>query len=55
MKGMKRPVRETFKEFKPFSESLPLRAKEPEQKKIRSVISQENFKETYLQIFKINS
>lgn len=43
-------VRETFKEFKPLSEGIALRIREPEQKEIRTVISHGNFKETYLQI-----
>jgi zinc protease len=47
---MEDKLKKTFKEFKPSSESLPKRMEEPEQIGVRSVISHENFKETYLQI-----
>jgi len=47
---MEDKLKKTFKEFKPSSESLPKRMEEPEQIGVRSVISHENFQETYLQI-----
>ena len=47
---MEDKLKNTFKEFKPSSESLPKRMQEPEQMGVRSIISQGNFKETYLQI-----
>ena len=47
---MEDKLKKTFKEFKPSSESLPKRTEEPEQIGVRSVISHENFKETYMQI-----
>jgi len=47
---MENKVRETFKGFKPSSESPLQRTKEPEQKEVRSTLSHGNFKETYLQM-----
>ena len=43
-------VKDTFKAFKPSSESIPQRIEEPEKMEIRSAISYGNLKETYLQI-----
>jgi zinc protease len=47
---MERKVRETFGEFKPTSENISQRMREPEPVGVRSAISYGNFKETYLQI-----
>ncbi len=47
---MENKLKETFKEFRPSSEILPKRMKEPEQMEVRSVLTQGGFKETYLQI-----
>lgn len=50
LQKMEGKVRETFKDFKPSSESMPSRISEPAKKEFQSVISQGNFKETYLQM-----
>jgi len=48
--AMEGRVREAFKGMKPFHDISPQRIKEPEQGAMRSLISYENIKETYLQI-----
>lgn len=50
LQKMEGKVRETFKDFKPSSESMPSRISEPAKKEFQSVISQGHFKETYLQM-----
>jgi len=56
LSGMENKLKENFKEFKASTESLPKRMQEPEQIGVRSILSQGNFKETYLQIaFPISS
>jgi zinc protease len=53
---MENKVKETFKEFQPSFGSFPQRIEESEWTGVRSVISQGNFKETYLQMaFPISS
>jgi len=47
---MERKVREAFKAFQPFIESIRERVEEPAKKEFRSVISYGNFKETYFQM-----
>jgi zinc protease len=47
---MEGKVREAFKGFKPSSEPFLLRVKEPERREFQSVVSQGNFKETYLEM-----
>ena len=47
---MENRVRKTFEEFRSSSESFFNRNEEPEPTEVRSVISQGNFRETYLQI-----
>lgn len=47
---METKVRDTFKAFKPSSESIPQRVEEPEKIEVCSAISYGNLKETYLQI-----
>lgn len=50
LETMEEKVKEVFRGMEPCSGSLPQRMKEPEQAGVRSVVSQGNFKETYLQI-----
>jgi zinc protease len=50
LQKMEGKVRESFKDFKPSSESMPSRISEPAKKEFQSVISQGHFKETYLQM-----
>ncbi|MGQ9645505.1 MAG: M16 family metallopeptidase [Thermodesulfobacteriota bacterium] len=50
LQNMEGKVREVFKDFKPSSESVPSRIREPVKKEFQSAISQGNFKETYLQM-----
>jgi zinc protease len=47
---MEAKVREAFKDFQPSATAFPSRAEEKGKKEFRSVVSQGNFKETYLQM-----
>ncbi len=47
---MEGKIREAFKDFKPSSDSFPLRVMEPVKKEFQAVVSQGHFKETYLQM-----
>ena len=50
LQKMEANVREVFKDFKPSQESLPPRTEESGKREFRSIVSQENLKETYLQM-----
>jgi len=50
LQKMGEKVREAFKDFKASPEGIPSRTREPAKKEFQSIVSQGNFKETYLQI-----
>ncbi|MBM4325378.1 MAG: insulinase family protein, partial [Deltaproteobacteria bacterium] len=50
IKEMEGKVREVWSGFKRGSEGIPARAREPEQKEVRSKLTFGNFKDTYLQM-----